>query len=466
MPATATVRQGANSDYRGLNILNLGTGANAVPDLAAELIGLRGSKVYGFVLGSALSGNIAVLPFSASNTFPEGASNSTFGSGFNANTALGSFNRNKLGNDVGANRFGTAFNDNEIGDLLKTSTFGSSNFSNEIGNVCSDLVFGNGCKFNVLFDNNNRITLGDAVTYCEVQAGCNNVSIGANSTNVRVINCRGTFNPGTGTTTPFAIPANSSNVTYRDNALVPDPYGVAGKLDKAANLSDVQDKKTSRKNLGLTDDTDKILATYLPGFVDEVNDDYPTLAALQAAIPAGSKGVIYITTDNDKQYRWSGTAYHEMVQTPGTTDAVAEGQNNLYFTQARAIGSLLVGYAKAATGRALAATDSVLIAFGILEKKADDNANVIAGIGTLIPANASPTNQLLTAASLQGIAPGVLEIPIESDVVTINHNRNRWVLVQAFEKDGTAVIAQIKQLSKNTVEVSLNAISEGTILVY
>lgn len=67
------------------------------------------------------------------------------------------------------------------------------------------------------------------------------------------------------------------------------------------------------------------------------------------------------------------------------TDGLPEGSTNLYYTNARTIGALLTGYVKAGTARALTATDSILTAIGILEKKSDDNATTLSGklTGTL-----------------------------------------------------------------------------------
>lgn len=50
---------------------------------------------------------------------------------------------------------------------------------------------------------------------------------------------------------------------------------------------------------------------------------------------SGDPSTIYITVDDDKQYRWGGSAYYQLSPTPGSTDAVPEGSTNLYFTTAR-----------------------------------------------------------------------------------------------------------------------------------
>ena len=80
----------------------------------------------------------------------------------------------------------------------------------------------------------------------------------------------------------------------------------------------------------------KISSAYLPSYVDDVLE-YANLAALPVT---GVVGVIYVTLDNNKVYRWSGSAYSEISPSPGSTDAVTEGSTNLYFTISRARGSI------------------------------------------------------------------------------------------------------------------------------
>lgn len=76
----------------------------------------------------------------------------------------------------------------------------------------------------------------------------------------------------------------------------------------------------------------KIDSTYLPSYVDDVLE-YANLAALPGT---GEAGIIYVTLDSNKTYRWSGSAYVEISAGPADTDALSEGATNLYFTDARA----------------------------------------------------------------------------------------------------------------------------------
>jgi hypothetical protein len=74
-----------------------------------------------------------------------------------------------------------------------------------------------------------------------------------------------------------------------------------------------------------------IPAEQLPSYVDDVVE-YGELAQLPGT---GVFGKIYVTLDNGKIYRWSGSAYVEIIASPGTTDAIVEGVTNLFLTPQR-----------------------------------------------------------------------------------------------------------------------------------
>ncbi|MEJ7804294.1 MAG: tail fiber domain-containing protein [Telluria sp.] len=103
----------------------------------------------------------------------------------------------------------------------------------------------------------------------------------------------------------------------------------------------------------------KIAATYLPSYVDDVQE-YASTAAFPAT---GEAGKIYLSTNTTpaKQWRWSGSAYQELTPSPGTTDAVVEGATNLYYTESRVRSILLTGL-NLVTGAAVTAADSLLAA--------------------------------------------------------------------------------------------------------
>jgi hypothetical protein len=72
-------------------------------------------------------------------------------------------------------------------------------------------------------------------------------------------------------------------------------------------------------------------SSQLPGFVDDVLE-FANFVAFPAT---GETGKLYISLATNRQYRWSGSGYVEIIASPGSTDAVPEGSVNLYFTTAR-----------------------------------------------------------------------------------------------------------------------------------
>jgi hypothetical protein len=76
----------------------------------------------------------------------------------------------------------------------------------------------------------------------------------------------------------------------------------------------------------------KVASAQLPSFVDDV-EEYNGTSAFPST---GETGKIYVDTSTNKTHRWTGSTYIEISPSPGTTDDVAEGSTNLYFTNARA----------------------------------------------------------------------------------------------------------------------------------
>jgi hypothetical protein len=79
------------------------------------------------------------------------------------------------------------------------------------------------------------------------------------------------------------------------------------------------------------DGTGKVPSAQLPSYVDDVLE-YTTLATFPIT---GTSGIIYVTQDTNKTYRWTGSAYVEISPSPGTTDSLTEGTTNKYYTDTR-----------------------------------------------------------------------------------------------------------------------------------
>lgn len=106
----------------------------------------------------------------------------------------------------------------------------------------------------------------------------------------------------------------------------------------------------------------RVPAAQLPSYVDDVME----FANLAAFPTAGETGKIYIAIDTNRNYRWTGSAYLWNNPSPGSTDALAEGSINQYFTMARVRDTVLAGLSLL-TSTAITAADTVLTALGKLQ---------------------------------------------------------------------------------------------------
>ncbi|MDB4926772.1 hypothetical protein [Mucilaginibacter sp.] len=169
-----------------------------------------------------------------------------------------------------------------------------------------------------------------------------------------------------------AISRGSADTTLQNNINAEATTRAAADVTLQTNINGKQDtlgftpENIASKNIangyaGL-DGTTKIPSSLLPSYVDDVLE-----VANFAALPnTGETGKIYITLDTNKEYRWSGSTYIQLVASPGSTDAVPEGSINLYFTVARVLATVLSGISFL-TGTPVVSTDTVLAAMGKLQ---------------------------------------------------------------------------------------------------
>lgn len=107
-------------------------------------------------------------------------------------------------------------------------------------------------------------------------------------------------------------------------------------LNTELGQKEVASNKGVANGYASLDAAGKVPSAQLPSYVDDVVE-----VANFASLPGtGETGKIYVTIDTNKTYRWSGSAYIEISASPGSTDSLAEGSTNLYFTQARARASV------------------------------------------------------------------------------------------------------------------------------
>ena len=107
-------------------------------------------------------------------------------------------------------------------------------------------------------------------------------------------------------------------------------------LNTELGQKEVASNKGVANGYASLDAAGKVPSAQLPSYVDDVVE-----VANFASLPGtGETGKIYVTIDANKTYRWTGSTYIEISASPGSTDSLAEGSTNLYFTQARARASI------------------------------------------------------------------------------------------------------------------------------
>jgi hypothetical protein len=79
---------------------------------------------------------------------------------------------------------------------------------------------------------------------------------------------------------------------------------------------------------------------YLPSYVDDI-EEFDTTGHLYEH--SGERGHIYLVSGCNSFWRWGGHQYVEIFGSPGSSDGLAEGLNNLYFTAARSAGYVTTG---------------------------------------------------------------------------------------------------------------------------
>ncbi|MHC0442309.1 hypothetical protein [Flavobacterium sp. 3-210] len=131
----------------------------------------------------------------------------------------------------------------------------------------------------------------------------------------------------------------------------------------------------------------KVPASQLPSYVDDILEGYLLSNVFYVesghttVIPAET-GKIYIdltTGQKNKEYRYSGSTYIQITNgLIASTDDVVEGATNKYSTLALVMGYVLTGVSFASSA-AITATDTILSAFGKLQKQITDNVSAIAG---------------------------------------------------------------------------------------
>lgn len=207
--------------------------------------------------------------------------------------------------------------------------------------------------------------------------------------------------------------ANATDAQLRDRATHTGTQAIS----TVTGLQTALDGKIDTTERGVSggvatlDEYARIPPSQLPSYVDDVLE-YPTREDFPAT---GEGGKIYIAVNQGTAanptvwWRWTGTTYVDIPPSPGTTDALVEGSTNLYFSENRVLNTVLTGLSLASSA-AVAATDTVLAAFGKIQAR----LNLL---GTAANANVQTSAIDTTAGALMPVgsfgigsnsAPGVI----------------------------------------------------------
>lgn len=183
----------------------------------------------------------------------------------------------------------------------------------------------------------------------------------------------------------------AGNLTVNGKKLSTSPVLNAGDVNAIPTT-----QKGAANGVASLDASGKVPQAQLPSYVDDVleYDVKDNAPSGKTAFPAtGEAGKIYVAKDTNKTYRWGGSAYVEISQslaigtTVGTAydgkagaDLAAKvstmqttlGDNHTHKSSAV---TSMEGYAKAAAAGAIAATDTLNVAIGKLEKSLDTKAS-------------------------------------------------------------------------------------------
>lgn len=138
-------------------------------------------------------------------------------------------------------------------------------------------------------------------------------------------------------------------------------------LDLGYTPEDAAKKGQPNGYAGL-DGSGRVPSDQLPSYVDDIVEvlDFADLPAV------GESSKIYVTIDDDKLYRWSGSDYINFKSAPNSSDDIPEGTTNLYYSDEKVLNVPLTALSTA-LGTPVTSTDDVLTAIGKLQAQASAN---------------------------------------------------------------------------------------------
>lgn len=372
---------------------------------------------------------------------------------------------NTYGADHDSNTYGNYHTDNTYGDDHHSNTYGDDNYNNVYGDNIKECVFGHNLRWIQVGSNCLRVE----VYNCGGTEGApfvipadttdavyrnNALVVDAGGAGGHVIQDNGTDKPAqpklnfVGFTVADDEPNGRTTITAPASGPTTTDGLTEGSTNKYYTDARADARITAQKGAasGLTPlgADQKVPSIYLPdALLGQVTYKGTYLIAgnqitsadttiNNQALPtagAGNVGWYFIVQDsgiiNSKIFNvgdwlisngaagWDKVDNTDAVQSvAGRTGAVvltaadvAETSTLKYFTEARVLATLVAGYVKSATNRAIAVGDNLLTVLGILEKKADDNTAAIAtntaaieAVRTTVQTVAVTGNYQLTAA--------------------------------------------------------------------
>jgi hypothetical protein len=239
---------------------------------------------------------------------------------------------------------------------------------------------------------------------------------------------------------------NANNTLEEDVVRLRDALDGA---DTAIAARQLTSQKGQANGYASLDGTGKVPAAQLPSYVDDVLE-FATLANFPGT---GESGKLYVSLNNNKTYRWSGSAYIEIAGSPGSTDVVTEGSTNLYFTAARVLSTVIAGLSTA-TNAAINAADSVLVALGKLQAQINDRLSLAGGTmtGPITFAGAQTfPSSLATLTGTQTLTNKTISGGVHSGVMDISaSHRSSIVAVAALAIDCSLGNFFTKTISANS----------------
>ncbi len=189
---------------------------------------------------------------------------------------------------------------------------------------------------------------------------------------------------------PTSTQINNWNTAFNWGNHANVGYATTAQLGSYIPLS----QKGSANGVATLDASGLIPSTQLPSYVDDVIEA-PSLAALNA-LPAGEKqtGKIYVTTDTNKSYRWSGTVFVEI--SSGAVQSV-NGQTGVVNLTYSDVGASAVNHIHTIAG--------VTGLQSALDGKVDDSQ-----VLTNVPAGALFTDTIYTLPTATSTNKGGVEI--------------------------------------------------------